>query len=792
MGAPGAVERRNATQVGQPLPRLEDRRHLMGQGGFVADIRLPGMRDVAFLRSPVAHGLLRPLSVPQGFDAGALWTAERLRGRVRPIRAVLNRPAFRPSDHPILAEGSVRHVGEMIAALVAPDRARAEDMAEALHPDIEPLPVLSDPEAALAPNAPVLHPGWPDNVYMTMSRTLPGSEGEFEAAVAAADVHVTRRLTMARVAPLPLEPRGCVAQFDRGTGVLTLWLSTQRPHLIRTMLAEQLEGIEERDIRVIAPDVGGGFGGKSNLYPEEVALAAMAMALPFPLRWIEDRWEHMVAASQSRQHVQTITAHATRAGELLAVEARFLVDGGAYSMRTSTPAVEANMAANVLPGPYRLKQYRFEATTVATNKTPVGPFRGVGRPAAVFAMERILDETAAAIGMEPHEFRRRNMIGCEEHPFVTVTGLRYDSGDYTGLLDKTVAALDIPAVRKAQREGAGGRVAIGVGLGCYTEQTAHGAEEWARRGSPFVYGFESARVRIDPSGGVLVATGIQSHGQGLETSLAQIAADVLGVDYARVRVRHGDTDLCPYGMGTVASRSLVMAGGAVHGACTRLAAKLRAIAAAQLGCGAEAVRLAEGAAQGPEGAIGLGQLARIAYLEVQRLPREIEPGLDELFHYRPPVETGAYSSGVHGARVAVDLDTGHVRLLDFVVAEDCGRVVNPMIVDGQIVGGVAQGIGQALLEELDYDEQGQPRRVTLADYLVPGAEEVPAIRILHQETLSPFTVHGTKGLGEGGAIGPPAAIANAVSDALRSHGVDVRAVPIRPRDIWAALEAARP
>ena len=783
MDAPTGPLLRNAAQVGQPLTRLEDERHLAGQGRFVADIRLPGMKDVAFLRSPVAHATFAPIAVPGDVPADAVWTAERMAGLTTPIRAVLDRPAFRHSEQPVLATGTVRHVGEIMAAVVAENRAIAEDFAERLQPEFDMLPVISDPEQALLPEMPPLHPGWTDNTYMTMGRTT----GPFEENVARAEVHVSRRLTMARVGAMPLETRGCVAHYDRGQGTLTLYLSAQRPHLIRTMLAEQLPGIMERDIRVIAPDVGGGFGGKSNMYPEEIILAALAMQLDHPVRWIEDRWEHMVSASQSRQHVQHVTAHAMRDGTIMAMEARFLVDGGAYSMRTSTPAGEANMAASVFPGMYRVPAYRFESTTVATNKTPVGPFRGVGRPAAVFAMERIIEELAAELGMDPVALRLKNMIQPEEHPYTSISGLVYDSGDYPALLTKTAEALDLPAIRAQKQAAEGSGTAIGVGFGCYTEQTAHGAEEWFRRGSPFVYGFESARVRIDPAGGVLVGTGIQSHGQGLETSLAQIAADVLGVTYDAVRVQHGDTDLCPYGMGTVASRSLVMAGGAVHGACTRLADKIRAIAAAVLGCTPGDVLLAEGMASTPNGALTIAEIGRIAYLGVQKLPREIEPGLDILYNYRPPVETGAYSSGVHAAKVAVDLDTGHVRLLDFVVAEDCGRVINPLIVDGQITGGVAQGIGQALLEELGYDSEGQPTRVTLADYMVPGAGELPHIRILHQETLSPFTVHGAKGLGEGGAIGPPAAVANAVSDALRRFGVTACHVPIRPDDLWRAL-----
>ena len=778
----------NARQVGQRLPRLEDRRHLAGRGNFVADVRLPGLRDVAFLRSQVAHGDLNGVQLMDGVDSDAVWIAERIAPLVLPMRAMLKRPNYQQADFPIFATDRVRYVGELIAAVIADTRGLAEDMAERIAPNIVPRPAIIDPAASLADDAPRLHDAWPDNVYMRNARTI----GDFDAAVARAEVVVTRDLTMARIAALPLETRGCVASYDRGTRILTLYLSTQRPHLIRTMLAEQLTAIEEGQIRVIAPDVGGGFGGKSNIYPEEIALAAMAIQLPYPVRWIEDRWEHLVSATQSRQNVQRLTTYATRAGDLLALDARFLADGGAYAMRTSTAAVEANMATSIMPGPYTIRNYRFEAITVATNKAPIGPFRGVGRPAAVFAMERMMDETAAAVGMEPHEFRLRNMIDAADHPYVTATGLCYDSGDYKSLLRKTVAAIDVPGIRAIQaRQAADSRIAIGVGFGCYTEQTAHGAEEWNRRGSPFEYGFESARIRIDPSGGILVSTGIQSHGQVLETTLAQVAADAFGVSYDRVAVRHGDTELCPYGLGTVASRSMVMAGGAVYGAGQRLAEKIRRIAACVLNAAPEDVILAGGTAGAGGREVTLEEIARIAYLEIARLPKDIEPGLDVLFNYRPLVETGAWSSGVDAARVEVDLDTGHVRVVDFVIGEDCGFVVNPMVADGQVMGGAAQGLGQALFEELRYDEEGQPTTVNLADYVVPGAAEMPPTRIIHQETLSPFTVFGMKGLGEGGCIAPPAAIANAVSDALRRYGIDVRSVPIKPADLWRALEAAR-
>lgn len=772
--------------IGVPLLRVEDARHLHGRACFVADVRLPGLRDVAFLRSQVAHGRLEGIEIGAGVDAQSVWTAQRLEGRVRPLRASLLRPGFKAADQPILAEGRVRYVGELIAAVVAQDRASAEDAVGNLSAQIIELPALVSVEQALADDAPRLHEHWPDNLYSASQAVL----GDYLAASARADVVVARSFKTARVLPMPMETRGCVAHFDRGTGVLTLHVSCQRPHLLRSMLAEQLTGIDESRIRVIAPDVGGGFGGKSNLYPEEILLSAIALDSPFPVRWIEDRYEHFVASSHARQHSQHITAYASRAGELLAIDARFIVDGGAYSMRTSTAGVEAGMAARILPGAYRLKNYRYETMAVATNKTMVGPYRGVGRPAAVFAMERIIDETARALGMEPHDFRARNMIDAAEHPYVTATGLVYDSGDYKALLDAAVRTMDVPRVRAEQATAKPEtRRLIGVGFSAYTEQTAHGAEEFHMRGSPIDYGFESARVRMDPSGAVVVATGILSHGQGLETTLAQIAAESLGMAPQHIRVRQGDTDLCPYGMGTIASRSIVLAGGAVKGAADRLAQKIAAIAGALAGAEPGEAVLSHGEVRLGTQAFSLKEIARIAYHAVHKLPRSIEPGLEVTYHYRPEVETGAYSSGVHAAKVAVDLDTGFVEILDYAVAEDCGQVVNPLIVDGQVRGGCVQGIGQALYEEMVYDNLGQPLTVNFASYLTPGAPEAPPIRILHRKTPSPFTVYGIKGVGEGGAIAPPAAIANAVGDALRDYGFDVCRLPILPQDIWAAVAA---
>lgn len=772
--------------VGARQQRNEDTRHLHGRGRFVADLSIPGMREVAFARSQVSHARLLEVRVPADAPPGSVWTAADLAPLARPITSLSGHPGFKPSDLPLLAHGKVRHVGEAVALVLADDRASAEDLAEQIELVLEELPPVVDPHAALDPGAALVHDEWDDNIFLVRE----GDFGDVDAAAVSAAVSITREYRMARHAGVPMEPRGVVAQVDAQLDQLIVWSSTQFPHVIRTAMADLL-GIEERRLRVVAPDVGGGFGIKNNLYPEEVAIAAVALATALPLRWVEDRWENLVCAAQARDHAYRVTAHAAADGELLAVDAEILVDAGAYSVWPWTAAMEAGMASGIIPGPYRLRNYRYRATTVATNKTPLGPYRGVARPGACFAIERTIDEVAHALGLEPKDVRIRNMVSPDEFPYESVTGMIYDSGRYADGVLTAAAAIDHDGVRRRQAASVGSTRRIGLGYASYTEQTAHGAEEWVRRKLPVVFGFESATVTIDPSGSLTIDTGIQSHGQGLETTLPQIASEILGIDPTRVTVRHGDTGIAPYGMGTFASRSMVMAGGATWLACTELASKVRSIAAALLGCDAASLEVRDGKVSGAAGALTLAEVAEAAYLHVDRVPVSIEPGLTATARYRPETSTGAFSSSTHAAVVEVDTETGEVRLLDYVVVEDCGRVVNPMVVEGQVHGGVAQGIGTALYEELPFDEAGQPKATTFMDYLLPGATEVPAIRVEHQETLSPHTILGIKGMGEGGAIAPPAAIANAVTDALRDLGVSICTTPITPARVWAAINTPR-
>jgi len=602
---------------------------------------------------------------------------------------------------------------------------------------------------------------------------------------------------MQRQSGAPLEGRAVLACRDYRLDEVVIYSSTQTPHTLRVALGEFLD-IEARHIRVVAPDVGGGFGPKARLYPEEIILAALALQLDHPVRWVEDRGEHLLTAAHTRDHHYKVTAYADRRGRILGVDAEIVVDAGAYGLWPQGPYQEAAMAARNLPGPYTIANYRARHYTVATNKAPLGPYRGVGRPGACFAIERIVDEVARAVGRDPVEVRAENMVRSEEMPLTTVGGMRLDNGDYPQSVRLCAELLDMPGIRARQQKGepkpvpaeAGGRL-VGIGFAAFAEQTAHGAAEFVARGAAIIPGFESCTARILPDGSVVLMVGIQSHGQGLETTLSQIAAHELGIDPARISVRHGDTESTAFGFGTFASRSMVMSGGAVARASRMLRDKLCRIGAHLLQCDPAQVRCAEGAVLGPQGSVSIAEIAQVAHLRMDGLPPGVDPLLDATATYEPTIGTGVFSYATHGAVVAVDSETGFIELLDFAVAEDCGTMVNPMIVEGQIRGGVVQGIGTALYEEIPYDEAGQPLTGTLADYLLPGAAELPAIKIAHLHTPAAATEYGMKGMGEGGAVAPPAAIANAVRDALASIGAEVNETPITPRRVMAAIRRAR-
>ena len=770
--------------VGASLRRKEDARHLRGRGQFVADVKFAGTQDVAFVRSPHAHARITGLTLPPN-AAGRIFTAREL-PRLTDMRAVPQVSGFKVSGYPPLATQKVRYVGECIAACIAPTRAEAEDLAASVSVDYEVLPAIVDAAEALTKTASLLHEGWSNNLFI--ERVF--QDGNIDEAARAAEVVVQRTYRMNRHVAVPLEGRAVLAHCDHRLDELVVYNSTQVPHIIRLGLSEVL-GLEERRIRVIAPDVGGGFGSKARLSPEEVVIAALALAVDHPVRWIEDRTEHFLASTHTHDHQYRVTAYADKRGKMLGIDVELIVDGGAYAMWPNGPFLETGMAARNLPGPYNIRSYRVKTATVATNKSPIGPYRGVGRPGACFAIERTIDEVARAVGRDPAQVRMENMVTAAQMPYTTIANLKFDNGDYPAAVKLAADAIDLAAVRARQTKGEPDGRLIGVGFACYSEQTGHGCGEWVSRGSPFIPGYESCTAQLMPDGTLILLVGIQSHGQGLETTLAQIAHQELGIDPGKISVRHGDTGVSPFGMGTIASRSIVMAGGAVAHTTRLLREKILKIGAHLLQSDVADVHLSGGKVVGSGGSVDITEIARVAHLRMEALPRGVEPLLNITSTYQPGIDTGVYSYATHAAVVAVDPATGMVELLDFAVAEDCGTMINPMIVEGQVRGGVVQGIGTALYEEIPYNEQGQPLVGTLADYLVPCAAELPAIKLVHLHTPTPYTEYGVKGMGEGGAIAPPAAIANAVRDALAPLGAEVNETPLTPRRVLAAIQQAQ-
>ncbi|MHA1108970.1 MAG: xanthine dehydrogenase family protein molybdopterin-binding subunit, partial [Alphaproteobacteria bacterium] len=703
--------------VGARLRRKEDDRHLRGSAQFVSDLNIPGTWHVAFVRSPVPHGRLKSVTPPAG-AADQVFSAADFPD-VLPILAAPEVPGFKASVYPPLATDKVRFVGEAVAMCVAPTLGEAEDIASAVQLDIDELPAVVDALTALDDNMPLLHESWDSNAFIEMSF----EGGDVDAAAEAAEICIERTYRMNRQVGAPMEGRAALAYWDDRLDELVVYCSTQFPHQIRAGLAQFLQ-MEEHRLHVIAPDVGGGFGVKNVLSPEEVMIAALGCRLRRPVCWIEDRREHLLASIHAREHFYRVKAYADGRGKVLGLDVEITVDAGAYSTWPNGPFMETGMATKNVPGPYQIANYRAKTWTIATNKSPIGPYRGVARPGACFAIERTIDEIARAVGREPHVVRMENMIPPSAMPYRSVTNLLYDNGDYPTSVSRAAELVEHDAVRARQKNGkdSDGRL-IGIGYASYTEQTAHGCGEWATRGTPIIPGYESATARLMTDGTLLLLVGIQSHGQGLETTLSQVACEELGIDPARVSVRHGDSSLSPFGMGTFASRSMVMAGGAVALVCRALRGKMGDIASHLLQCEPGQVAFGDGRVSGPGGAsVDFGDIGKAAYLRQDTLPPGTEPLAEATGTYQPGIDTGVFCYSTHAAVVAVDPDTGAVELLDYAVVEDCGTMVNPMIVDGQIAGGVAQGIGTALYEEVIYDSAGQPKATNLGDYLMPAAE----------------------------------------------------------------------
>jgi aerobic carbon-monoxide dehydrogenase large subunit len=770
--------------IGARVPRKEDARHLAGKGNFVGDHVMPGLQEVAFLRSPLAHALITGVEIPEEL-AGQVFVREMMTDAAD-IGSPSTLPTYQYSALPPLASGKVRHVGEAVAMAVGPTRAVAEDLLEEVQVSYDELPVYHDVRSSLAADSEFLHPDWKDNVFLTLR-----ANRDFDELAAKAEVKVSRTVELSRQCIVPLEGKSVLAYWDFQADQLVLISATQVPHLLRIGIAQHL-GMSEEAVRVVSPDVGGAFGYKGQLYPEDLCVAWLAKTYRRPFRYLEDRREHLIVGANTRQHHYQLTAYADRTGKLLALDAVITIDGGAYSYYPFFVGLEPGQAIGNLPGPYAFRGYRCETVCVATNKPGFMAYRGVARTGVCFAIELLMDAVAREVGREPWEVRRDNLVPAAAMPYVNVANKHFDSGDFPASLQRALEMIGLASVRERQIRGEPDGRRIGVGFATYTEQSAHGTSVFAGWGLPVVPGYDQALVRLTADGGLEVRVGVHSHGQGMETSFAQIANDVLGIPVDRIRVVHGDTALTPFSSGTYASRATVMSGGAISTACKELLPRIQAIAGHLMGVAPQDIALLEGRACAGEKSIPLSEVGRLWYLTPQELPADVHlGGLEVSRAYKPKVDTGAFTYATHAAVVAVDTETGEVEILDYVVVEDCGTMVNPMIVEGQTIGGIAQGIGTAMYEESPYDEQGQPLASTLADYILPGATEVPRIRIEHFETPSPHTEFGAKGMGEGGAIAPPAVIFNAVNDALRGTGAsEVLMTPLTPRRLLKALESS--
>jgi carbon-monoxide dehydrogenase large subunit len=772
--------------VGRPLRRLEDAPLVSGQGLFAAD--LPAALSVRFVRSPVAAGRIMRIAAPSGTALGQasrrgpmVVTAADLTG-VKPIRPMLHKFNYVPISQPILAANVVRFVGEPIAAAVAASPEEAEDLADRVEVEIAATDAVADARAALAAEAARVHAETSGNVVVAAEVKTAG----FEATRAAGARRIGVELRSRRQNALPLEPRAIHAAWDAASSRVTVHCATQMPHLMRTIIAE-LIGMRESDLRVIAPDVGGGFGQKMSLAPEFVLVTWLALKLRTSVAWVEDRRENLIACFHSRdQHVALEGAFDADA-KLTALSADILANVGAYSCYPTTCGVEPLMAMAEMPGPYDVREYGCTARGVLTNTCPMAPYRGVSRPVITFALERLMDKAAAAFGLDPVEIRRRNLI--TRFPYTSATGLVFDDASYLETMEAAVAAADVPAFRARQAKARGQGRYLGFGLAAFSERTGYGTPAFAARGMEVTPGWETVEIAMDPSGFIEARIGASPHGQGLRTTLAQIVADELGTSPHRVKVVHGDTDRTPYGWGTFASRSLVIAGGAALLAARKVRAKLTRMAGALLEASPDDVVLEPDVARvaGTDRTVAISELARSAYHRTHLFKGEIAPGIIESATYDPP---GTFSNACHIAIVEVDVHTGHVTVETYLVAEDAGRVINPLIADGQIHGGVAQGIGNALFEEIVYDATGTIFTASLADYAAPTAREVPPIEIHHRETWSEASITKAKGLGEGGTIGAPAAIINAINDALTPFGVAIDEIPATPQRIRAALRKA--
>ncbi|ETW92859.1 MAG: hypothetical protein ETSY1_41765 [Candidatus Entotheonella factor] len=772
-----------ATEVG---PRIEPDRLVRGKGQFLDDVKLPGMCHAAFVRSPHAHARITRIVTDEALRIGgalAVLTPEDLLPYVRAVRP--GEPAVstfsRGYNRYPLPVDTVTFSGEPVAMVVAESRYIAEDMLDAIQVDYEPLPAVLDVAHSLAADAPRIQPDLSDNILFYRHF----GEGDVDRALEAADFVIDQTFYFPRQTAVPIETRGVIAAFEPAWNRFTIWSSTQTPHPARTIFANVL-GVTEGDVRVIAPDIGGSFGIKGTGYPEAIALAFLARRLQRPIKWVEDRREHLLACAHAHEQQIQVTVAVQGDGTIPAIRSKVLVDQGSHALGPVGAGLEPMTTGQSIVGPYRVAHYDCEAYGLLTNKCPQGPYRGVGTLQGIFVIERVMDTIAERLGLDPAEVRRRNLIQPHEFPYPTPAGRLYDSGNYPEALERVLRLADYDRLRQRQAEARAEGQYLGIGVVCFVEHTSTGSPDYRKRGAVGMPAFDAATVRMDAHGNVDVKVSACSSGQGHERVFAKLAAAELGIAAERVRVVQGDTAMTPFGSGSTVSRSAVSTGGALNLALQDLKSKLFQLARFFLDTDAE-LELSDGQVivkHNPDRQVPLAQVAGAAYNRSQEitLPETFEPGLEFTRTFDPPHQV--FGNGAHIAVVRVDPETARVQVEQYYIVEDCGTILDHEVVEGQVQGGVAQGIGNAIFEELTYDDAGQLITASLMDYLVPYATDIPVMQAEHMETPSPFTFNGVKGVGEAGTVGAYAAVPSAVADALRPLGVEVTGLPVSPQRLW--------
>jgi len=774
----------NLRAVGSPVLPDEAIPLVEGDGRFLNDIRLPGMYHVAFLRSQHAHARLISVDTSKARELPGVikvLTGKELLGKVDPFRSMPNRFSGGESIQHWLAVDKVRFCGEAICAVVAEDRATAEDAVDLIEVDYESLPVVTDPRLGERDDAPLVHDSCPNNYLIKREF----ERGNVDEAFRNAHLVVKRKFRIGRKQALCLESRGCVAAFRESSFALTVWISHQLPYVVRHYIAKHLR-MPENEVRVIVPHTGGGFGQKASIYPEEFVCAHLALGLRRPVKWVEDRLENMVASTHARDQYIEVEVAVDREGRILALSSDVWVDVGAYSTYLWSAGMEPLQTAGLMPGPYKVQAMRYRTRGVATNKTPVGPYRAVGRPSASASLELLLDEVARKLKLDPVELRQRNLIPNEAMPYRNGNNLVHDNVNYLPCLKLSTAKADYERLRAEQRQAQTNGKLRGIGIACYAELTGLGTSTAVGPGTLLQPGRDAVTLRLETSGVLTIAAALPSQGQRIMTAMRQVASDELGIKLEDITSISNDTAMAPYGFGTFASRTAVFGSGAVIKAARELRQRILAMGAFVLQVPAEQLTIANSIVQTVDRAksISLREMTEKSYFSAKDIPQELNPGFEVTAFYDP--KFGSFAGGAHIAVVDVDPQTGQVTVVRYVAAEDVGTIINPAVVEGQIIGGIAQGIGEALMEELVYDEAGQPRTVTLADYLIPSALEIPQIELHHANTPS-AALGGFKGCGEGSIIGALGAVACAVADALSRRGGDIHEFPATPERVLKGL-----